>query len=371
MATRARSPLRGRYLVQHRLWNAWLRASDLVASLVLRPTPVTSPPRVDRLLIGVGGHIGDAVIATSVLAPLEGALPGVEIGVLASSWNRQVFDDHPRVRRVHVVDHWKLSRTGTALGRVAASWRTEREALRELRSARYDAAVDLYPYYPNSARLLRRAGIPLRVGYASGGDGPFFSVAVDWAPVGHVAEEHLVLLRHVAPAIGRPEPRYEMGPLPADAAMAANRALAGAEVGGAYAILHAAGGSAHKDWSCEGWVQVIEGLQRRGLPVVLTGAGSRDRAVAAGIAAAGRGVVNFVDRLRWNEFRHVIARASLVLSVDTVAGHLAAASGTPVVVVMAGTDADARWRPLGARVSVLSGAVTAPAVLAAAAGHIG
>ena len=371
MATRARPPLRGRYLVHNPLWNAWLRTSDFLASLILRPAPISAPSRIDRLLIAVGGHIGDAVIATAVLAPLQQAMPGVEIGVLASSWNRQVFDGHARVRRVHAVDHWKLSRSGNPLSRLTTARRTERSALRELREARYDAAVDLYPYYPNSARLLRRAGIPLRVGYASGGDGPFFTNALDWAAVGHVADEHMVVLRQVAPLIVGSGLRYELGPIHPDTALAADRAMADAGIGGAYVILHAAGGSAHKDWSREGWAQVIAGLQRQGLPVVLTGAGARDRAVAGEIAAAAPNTVNFVDRLGWAEFRHVISRSRLVLCVDTVAGHLAAASDTPVVVVKTGPDDEVRWRPLGARVTVLSGTVGAPAVQAAAVGHIG
>src|SRR5437867_5632253 len=92
----AASPLRGRYLVRNRAWNAWLRANDAALRLLMASTTRSGASRAipQRLLIAVGGHLGDAVIATSVFEPLRAALPMLDIGILTASWNRPVFEGH-------------------------------------------------------------------------------------------------------------------------------------------------------------------------------------------------------------------------------------------------------------------------------------
>ena len=91
-----------------------------------------------------------------------------------------------------------------------------------------------------------------------------------------------------------------------------------------------------------------------GTRVALTGSGSAQLAQARVLAEAVPGTVNLAGELRWNEFRAVLATARVVLSVDTVAMHLAAAEGTPCVALMTGMDRPERWRPLGLAVVVLT-----------------
>src|SRR4030095_3015555 len=137
----------------------------------------SNPSRTpSRVLLAVGGHIGDAVISTATLSLLKREHPDVDIGIVAASWAAPVFGGHPDVARLHLLDHWKFDRSSRPLAsKVARHRRTLATALREIRSARYDAAVDLYAYYPNMAWLMWRAGIPVRVGYRSGGYGPLYT----------------------------------------------------------------------------------------------------------------------------------------------------------------------------------------------------
>jgi heptosyltransferase-2 len=368
------SPLRGRYLVRNRAWNAWLRVNDLALTLFHRPTVAASPAREPkRIVLAVGGHLGDAVIATALLPRIAAALPGAEIGVLTSSWNRRVLESHPRVRWIHVVDHWRLSRANASIvSRWITTRRTRASALAELRDIGYDAAVDLSPYYPNSARLLWQAGIPTRIGYTSGGDGPLYTHAIPWSMRDHVVAEHDVLLAKLAAGNGQTPERYDLGPIPSAAmTRVEQRLIAGGVRPREYAVVHIGAGHARKEWPVERWISVVRELAASGTTCVLTGAGPSQSALARRIAAAVPGTLDVSDRLDWEEFRAMIASARVVLSVDTVAMHVAGAAGVQCVALMTGMDRPQRWRPLGAPVTLLSAPVPcSPCYLSRGCAHM-
>src|SRR5258705_9881527 len=212
------SPLRGRYLVRNRLWNAWLRLNDLAldvfnvgGSVTQTAPPQVPPPSPQRILVAVGGHLGDAVLATSALRDLHTAFPRCELGVVTGSWNRGVLARHPRVRHFHTVDHWKTSRSHEPLlARWLTTRRTRALAAAEIRKVGYDAAIDLSPYYPNAARLLWSADIPVRIGYVSGGDGPLYTRRLPWRPGRHITEDHRLLVAQLAPEFQGAAPVCEL-----------------------------------------------------------------------------------------------------------------------------------------------------------------
>lgn len=353
------TPLRGRYLVRNPAWNAWLRAADVALGLATRsPVPVTTAPR--RLLISIGGHLGDAVIASSVLPLLRHALPETEIGVMLGSWARPALEGHPDVRWFHEVDHWKLMRGTQPLASRFARWRrTQSLALREIRQVGYDAAVDLSAYYPNMSVVLRRAEIPIRIGWSSGGYGPLYTHVVDWTLDGsHTAMQHRQLLGLLTTRVGELRDsvpvRYDLPPI-AEEAMRSARAVLD-EVGVAldrYAVVHMGTGDPRKRWQLEGWRRVSAGLLDLGYLVVLTGTAGEESAEAERLVAAVPGSVSLAGRLPWIQLRALIARARLVVSVDTVVAHLAAAASVPCVVLNAGMSDARHWKPLGPTVTML------------------
>jgi ADP-heptose:LPS heptosyltransferase len=356
--TEARSPLRGRYLVRNRAWNAWLRASDLMlAALPRQRNPgTTAPPQ--RLLLAVGGHAGDAVIATSVLEPIRATWPNVEIGAVTGSWNGHVLANHPDIRWIHFADHWKLNRSESSWwARARRSLASHRAALNEIRAVGYDVAIDLYPYYPNSAQLLARASIPTRIGYVSGGGGSHYSRALEWSAGGHVIDDHLRLVAALGmKPVARDAVQYRLPPIAGDVAAAAARKLrdAGGSDVDAYVVLHMGAAMTRKSWPMAKWVEIARAMLGQGLGVVLTGAGADDAARTGALQREVAAAVDLCDRLTWDEFRHVVALARTVICVDTVAGHVAAAENTAAVVIMTGMDHSARWNPHGESVTVLT-----------------
>jgi ADP-heptose:LPS heptosyltransferase len=113
-------------------------------------------------------------------------------------------------------------------------------------------------------------------------------------------------------------------------------------------------GLALKEWPAERWRELVQRLAAEGHHLVFTGTGEdQARKIRAAIADQ-PGCTDLCDRLSWPEFVAVTASARLVLTVDSVAGHLAAAGGTPVVVLMSGMNRIEQWKPLAERVSVVT-----------------
>jgi ADP-heptose:LPS heptosyltransferase len=123
---------------------------------------------------------------------------------------------------------------------------------------------------------------------------------------------------------------------------------------GEFVVVHPGSARAEKLWPAERWARVISQLP---LPVVLTG--SADPAEQAHLAAILAEIQNRKPEVRNKagsltllELTGVIARARLVLSVDSAAMHLAAMAGRPQVALFGPTN-PFHWRPRHSRARVL------------------
>lgn len=349
----------GRYLAK----NPWLVHSLRVCDAVLRILRPAAAPALPasprRVLVALGGHLGDAVVATAAIEHLRRSLPESEIGVVLPSWSRAPLEGDPRIRWLHSIDHWKSNRAST--GRFAR-WRryrvTLRQALAEIRDVRYDVAVDLYAYFPNMSLALWRTGIPVRVGFTSGGLGALYTHPVAWEDdLRHVGEHQVDLVTRLA-STARPDTplRYSLhGPSGNDAATAdADRVLAAHGITGApYVLVHMGSGAPERRWPTEAWKALARKLADDGHLLVFTGRGPEE---AAAVGAAVEGLpraINLCDRLSWTQFVHAVRRAEAVVTVETVAAHVAAATDTPCVALWSGTTSRHHWGPAGSSVSLV------------------
>lgn len=351
------APLRRGYVVQDRIGNAILRVTDGLLERVLARGPSPRRP-IRRLLLSNGRHLGDVVISTSLLPLIKAALPEVEIGMLVGSWSRPVVEKHSMLSYVHSLDHWKLDRSTSSLdARLGRYRRTRRAALQQIRAVGYDAAVELLGFFPNAIPVLWQARIPVRVGYGTGGFGPMLTHNVVWSDSNrHIAEYQVDLLRVLGVPVVSDGALCPVLPAGPEAAIRSARE----KVGGAdasYVVVHMGSGLDLKEWPLERWTTVVAELARKGHRVVLTGQGERERENARVVVEAAPRVVDLVGELSWAEFVEVLRSAQVLICVDSVAGHVAAAEGVPTVVLMAGLTNPHHWRPLGERVWALTNAV--------------
>lgn len=137
---------------------------------------------------------------------------------------------------------------------------------------------------------------------------------------------------------------------------AASSALAKLGILGPFAVIHAGTARPEKNWLPDRWAQVAKHLhQTHGLISVLTGGSdpAEHAHLAEIISHAPNAVVSLAGQLDLPTFTALLAQATICLSCDTAAVHLASAFHTPQIALFGPTN-PFHWRPRHAAVQILS-----------------
>jgi ADP-heptose:LPS heptosyltransferase len=118
-------------------------------------------------------------------------------------------------------------------------------------------------------------------------------------------------------------------------------------------VMHMGAGNPLKEWPERKWMDLAAALARDGYRIVFTGQGAREAGRARRVCQALGFGIDLCDRLEWSEWVEVIRGARLLVGLDSVAGHVAAATHTPSVLIFTGMSNDAQWRPLTGRCETL------------------
>lgn len=307
----------------------------------------TNAPR--RILLLNGAHIGDVVIATSVIPILRSAFPSVEIGFAAGSWAQAVVKNHPELSYTHCVDHWRFNRSAKSLSskmlRFGITWRA---AVREIRALKYDVAISLYDLFPDLLDLSWAAKIPVRIGFRQSF---FSSLATDLvdepeSPFVHQGARLAELLR-ILP-IDAAHFQLRKAVLPPSDASSIQEVASLLQVSNLddvrYRIVHMGSGAIQRELSVSFWRELAEQLTPN-CTLLFTGRGKRENDNIVAAICGLQNCVNACDRLSWNGFVAAVRNAELLYGVESMAGHVAAAVGTKCEVVYGGASGVARWRP--------------------------
>lgn len=347
---------KGRYLFFNRLQHLAMRGIDALSGLsrTLR-TGVPADIAPERILLCMQAHIGDLIYATAAIPVIRAAFPAARIDFLVHPAAATLLKDHPDISRTHAIGHWRLDRSARSPLEKLRAYLSQRKAVLEaLRAEHYDFAIDLYAYFPNSIPLLHSAGIPLRLGWASGGFGGLLTHARDWACQGKpVLEWHRQLLSAIPACkahLDRLAPSLPHNP---EGARQCAALLASQAVTGPYLCFHVGAGGAYKKWNDADWLALGRAAAARGLQIVLLGFGKDEEALAARIATETPHALNLAGKLDFAGLTACIAGALLFVGLDSMAIHLASASGVPAIGIQPGIM-DASWRPVGKRVRILT-----------------
>jgi heptosyltransferase-3 len=296
-----------------------------------------APPRWDwsdvrKVLFVRLRSIGDTVLATPSLFALKRFLPNVTVDILVEDWVAPVLNNHPDVDKVVVLER--------------GGFMTRARTARELRAANYDVVYNLHG--GTTATFLTRAtGARHRVGfdnyqYAQLHNHQAPSPLSVWGQQKtHSVEQQLALLGWTGvPVTDRP--RTQLGIAP-EAAAAVDEKLAAAGLSDhRLALIHPAAAFATKRWATENFARVAEFLAERGFASVAIAAPHESELLEQLRSEASVRIVT-ID-LSLPEVTALARRSRVFVGNDSGIAHIAAAIGTPAVVIF-GSSNVAHWRP--------------------------
>ena len=288
--------------------------------------------QVRKVLLVRLRSIGDTVLATSAVNALRRFLPDAQIDILVEDWVAPVLAEHPGLSRVIRLERNSLA----ARARIA----------REIRVSGYEVVYNLHGG-TTSTFLTRASGARHRVGYGSyqyaklhNHQAP--SASFLWGQEKtHSVEQQLALLGWTGvPVTDRPATQLA---IPESAAFVIEERLRDAKLEGKrLALIHPAAAFATKQWAPENFARVIEHLERAGFSSVAIVGPGQDKVLDELQNNCSAPITTF--NLSLPEVSALASRAKLFVGNDSGIAHMAAAVGTPSVVIF-GSSNIAHWRP--------------------------
>ncbi len=275
-------------------------------------------PAVTRVLVVRAGALGDTLMATPAVTALAERHPGATIDFLASAAAAPLLQSVPDIHRILTLRHRNLP-----------YWLSleKMRLVSRLRRARYDLAIVL-EHAERYYALVRRAGISRITGFR---DTPFDSSlhsiannlraagfddyqARSWRMLVTPADDSRGIARRLREQHDGPLVGFHVGYGPPRRKKDQERRLRG--------------------WAPEHFAAVGNWLLERGATIVLTGAPEDRPAVQRLAAMLPRArVVDLSGRLTLRESVGLIGNVDVLVSVDSGPAHIAAALGTPLVVL--------------------------------------
>lgn len=294
------------------------------------------PTSPKRLLLCNAGHLGDMILSTSVLPLIKEVLPLVKIGFLSGSWTEEFWQNHPFIDKLHILDHWKTNRSSFSFFAKYKRYNSlYKKALREVVSENYDLAIDLRFHYPTFSYFLWQAKIPCRIGYTSAGFGPLLTHPRPWVKRSQSTAKSF---RDLLPFSTSQADFQASFPIPK-------------EQREPFIIIHMGCGDPRRTWPLQKWLSLTEKLLTKGYTLFFTGKGAKEKEAADSLCRLSSSCKNFADQLSLQEWIHLIAKAKLLIGVESSAGHLAAATDTPSVLFY--KNLEETWKPLSEKAYIL------------------
>ncbi len=364
-----------RYLKSYKILKHLLRTLVLlVVRLIGMPGARTAVqrtrlplPETARILLIRPDHLGDLLLTTPVLHALKTLAPDARITMMVGPWSSEIVARHPDIDNVITFPFPGFQR---ALQKLWTPYVLLFSAAQQLRWGKYDIVINLRPDFWWGAALAYLARIPRRVGYAISPGTPFLTRALPYPPHEHWTVSALRLASAGLETLGyaaleepfTPE-RYPLRFIPTaeEQGWAAERlSKEGIDAQTPVVVIHAGAGAAVKLWRTQAWsdcANALTTLLTGPIPVriILTGSQSERsmmEEIARGIAAP----VLLVSDATVGQLAALLARAQLVLGVDSGPLHLAVAQGTPSLRIYGPTDARmyGPWGPAAQHVVVAS-----------------
>ena len=293
-----------------------------------------------RVLIVPKGYLGDLVLTSPVIEALKASSPDIHITMLVPPQFVSFVKSDPLVDDVIVFDRRTIGK----------GWKGLKMFAREVAARRFDRAYSFHRS-PRTSLLLWLAKVPERIGYSDAIASFLYTRRVERSARCHEVIRNLELISEDLSAelqgelegLRRPGPNaaserftLRVPRIEHDEVSESIRTVV--DDPKPYMVLSPGSAWETKRWSTAGFREVAAGLIARGMRVVIVGAPDDSAACQEVAAGLGPDVVNTCGRTSLLELIHIIRCSQGVVCNDSLALHLASATGRPTVVVYCATS---------------------------------
>ena len=347
------SPLRGKYLIPFLMPYISRRLLDILIGLFVLRSEVQkiSPPK--KILLVNWAHLGDVVMSTSIIDLLKSKFPDYQIGFLSGSWSKSVIEDHIFIDRIHYIDHWKHNRSSLSKFKKIITYLIMRyRAIKEIKEYGYDVAINLNYFVPSAIPVLWAANIPIRISYTSAGYAPMITHQYDWKDENkHVTSYFAELLQPLGVSQKNVDSlKYNLSFKNGIGSLVTKKLIDKQK----YIVIHIGSGSKAREWSIKNWRELAIKMKILEYRLLFTGIGAYEEQNIDKVIEGLDYCENLCNKLNFREYLELISKGSLLIGVDSLAGHLAAVYKIPSVLVYSGTVNINHWKPLAENVTILT-----------------
>jgi heptosyltransferase III len=296
-----------------------------------------------RILLIQLRRLGDLILTTPAISALRNRFPHAQIALSIAN------ECEPLLPAIPAIDNAFVLKRGVR--DIALS--------RKVRSSRFDCVID-FTRNDRSAWLTFLSGarqriVSDRLKRKSKLRARFYNEFVPCAMKDmHTIDYNLALLQPFGISVAPAEPMLDLPQSEQDKAAG----FIAREIGGRpFALFHPGSARAEKFWEPERWADVITFTknQLRLEPVLSSGSSALERAHSAQIHSHLRiSVIDLAGRLDILTLAALIARARMLVTVDSAPAHLASATKTAQVILFGPTN-PFHWRPRTSPAAILFG----------------
>jgi ADP-heptose:LPS heptosyltransferase len=313
---------------------------DSIGYLFRSPSQADLPSDIKKILVSRIDHLGDVLIASSILPSLKRAYPHSEIHFLMGEWSDELVRHNPWIDKAIIYNSFVHSRTGGLLKRIREDIRSFFSAVRKVRRGRYDLGLDLRAYPFNSIPIMYMAGVKYKVGFSTGGFSFLLDRIVPYRTGVHETEHLKDLLKQLDIVIKEDEVQ-PFFPISEIARIEAEKILCGVGLNPdeRFVLVHTDSGNPRKLWITESWQELIESIQERwGIKILVYECKNKLTHC-----------FKLPPTLPLDAFASIMKKATLFIGLDSFPAHLAGTVGTPAVVIWCDINDHVQWCPLGGK----------------------
>ena len=312
----------------------------IIAWSVRKMFPSKVPDQIRRILVIRLDHIGDVVLASSVIAPVREAFPDARIDFMVSSAGGSLIEGNDTLDSVIKFDPVWFRRNKRA--GLFAQIRDMLILRKKIKEGQYDVAIDLRGDLRHIVSMFL-AGTKCRIGLGITGGGFMLTHERVYDNSAHEIDQSMGLLKFLG---------IENKDAKPDICVDTNLKgiLRDNGVEGAYAVFHLVPGHKTKVWDYKDFIEVLSYVTNtKGIQCVIVGS-LED---AQNKISTNENICNLLGKTNLEELAAILSGAEFFVGADSGPAHIAACTGIPTIILFSGVNNPEQWAPKGDNVHII------------------